>query len=529
MDLLSLIEAIGIFIAILVLCKLWMLKGNLNNHVMKGVEPPEAKGALPIIGHLHLLGGKTPVFRTLAAMADRNGPIFKIRLGMRQAILVSSKETIMECLTINDRAFLSRPMTAALKYMGYGGAMFVIAPYGPNWSEFRRVITNHLLSNRCLDSMKCILASEVDSGIQHLYSLCSGNSNSNSNSNSVKIDISRWFLLLIRNMMIRPIAGRRFSFKADETDKEGWRFGDAMDKFVSLLCCFEVSDVISIPGIEWMDLQGHLKSMKQNAEELDYFMSKWLEEHFQGGQNDQTKIERDFMDMLVRLFPKGGAAFGHKNEDFIKATSLSLVMAGSDTTSGTLSWALSLLLNHEKALKIVQEEIDINVGRERLVEESDINNLVYLKAVVKETMRLYPAGPLSVHRESTEDCNIAGYHVPKGTRLIVHLWKLHRDARVWDNPNEFRPERFLDDIKSDLRRRHFEYLPFNSGRRSCPGMAMAFQMMHLTLARLLQSFNLATPMNKPIDMTESLGPNLHKATPLQVLLSPRLPCKLYQH
>ncbi|KAL6977683.1 hypothetical protein U1Q18_026473, partial [Sarracenia purpurea var. burkii] len=101
----------------------------------------------------------------------------------------------------------------------------------------------------------------------------------------------------------------------DERDKEAWRFGAAMDRFMYLVGSLEVSDVIPIPGIEWMDLQGHVKSMKRNAEEMDYFMNKWLEEHYQSEQNGQTKEERDFMDVLVSLFPKGGREYGHKNED----------------------------------------------------------------------------------------------------------------------------------------------------------------------------------------------------------------------
>ena len=137
-----------------------------------------------------------------------------------------------------------------------------------------------------------------------------------------------------------------------------------------------------------------------------------------------------------------------------------LITGSTDTTTVTMIWTLSLLLNNSHALKKVQEELDEHVGRERLVNESDINNLVYLQAAVKETLRLYPAGPLSGLRQFTEDCTLGGYHIQAGTRLILNLWKMHRDPRVWAEPLEFQPERFLSSRHKgvDVKGQHFELL-----------------------------------------------------------------------
>ncbi|CAK9180595.1 unnamed protein product [Ilex paraguariensis] len=179
-------------------------------------------------------------------------------------------------------------------------------------------------------------------------------------------------------------------------------------------------------------------------------------------------------------------------------------------------------------MKRAQEEIEIKVGKNKWVEESDINNLVYLQAIVKETLRLYPPGPLSVPHEAMEDCNVGGYHIPKGTRLLVNVWKLHRDPRIWSDPETFMPERFLTNhTEVDVGGQQFEYTPFGSGRRSCPGMTFAMQVTHLTLARLLQGFDFKTPADAPVDMTEGLGITLPKATPVHVLITPRLSSELY--
>ena len=111
----------------------------------------------------------------------------------------------------------------------------------------------------------------------------------------------------------------------------------------------------------------------------------------------------------------------------------------------TPTWPLSLLINNRQALEKAQAELDIHVGKHRQVDGSDIKNLVYLQAIVKETLRFYPPGPLSVPREAREDCTVVGFHIQAGTRLLVKIWKMHRDPGIWSDPLEFRPERFLSD------------------------------------------------------------------------------------
>lgn len=194
----------------------------------------------------------------------------------------------------------------------------------------------------------------------------------------------------------------------------------------------------------------------------------------------------------------------------------------------TLTWVFSLLLNHPDVLKKAQRELDTQVGSTRHVMESDLTNLVYLHAIIKEAMRLYPASPLALPHECLEDCSISGYHVPKGTRLIVNLWKLHRDPDVWSNPCEFRPERFLGSYKNfDVRGQNFEYIPFGSGRRMCPGVTFALQVIGLVLASLLHGFEVEPISDGPVDMTEDLGLTYVKKFPLDVLLSPRLSASLF--
>ncbi|GMH27047.1 hypothetical protein Nepgr_028890 [Nepenthes gracilis] len=215
-------------------------------------------------------------------------------------------------------------------------------------------------------------------------------------------------------------------------------------------------------------------------------------------------------------------------DTIIKATCLNIISAASDTSTITLTWTLSLLLNNRCILKKVQHELETHIGGQRLVNESDLQNLIYLRATLKEAIRLYPAGPLSVPREAITDSYICGYHVPRGTQLFVNLYKIQRDPSIWSDPDEFHPERFLTTHKAvDVRGQSFELLPFGSGRRMCPGISFAFRIILFTLANLLHGFEITTPLDELVDMTESFGLANAKATSLEAICTPRLPGYLY--
>lgn len=524
MDLLLLFQATVAFVAFIIFCSLWLSRTN-NHGDKKKIQAPKPDGAWPILGHLPLLAGTHTAFRILADMADKYGPVFRIQLGLHDALVVSSKEAVMQIFTTNDATFLSRPKSLALKYMGYNGALFALAPYGPLWREMRKTSTSHLLSQNRLEQLKPVRAMELTTCIKELYSVCC----KNGTVGSAKLNMSTWLQQVIINLMIQMIASKRYSTIGEgEMEKESMRFRKAFDDFFALVGAFDISNVV--PFTEWMDLQGNRRAMKRTAKELDYFMTSWLNDHNQKRATQGSSDEdRDFIDVMISLFGESdGLTYGCKSVDVIKATVMTIVFAGADATFLTLTWAVALLLKHKKVLQRAQQELDIHIGKERWAEESDIKHLVYLQAILKETIRLYPAGPLSLVRESLKDCTIAGNYVPKGTQLFVNIWKLHRDSGSWTDPDEFQPERFLSGHgELDVRSPRFEFMPFGMGRRSCPGMTATMLMMQVTLARLLQGFDLRTPGNEPVNMTEEAGLTLARKYSLNVVITPRLPKKLY--
>jgi cytochrome P450 len=193
-----------------------------------------------------------------------------------------------------------------------------------------------------------------------------------------------------------------------------------------------------------------------------------------------------------------------------------------------LTWALCLLLNNREILNKVVHELDTQIGREKTIMESDLNKLEYLQAIIKETMRLCPTVQLNVPHESIEDCTVGGYHVPTGTRLLTNISKLQQDPVIYSNPLEFHPERFLTTHKDiDLKGQHFELIPFGAGRRMCRGISFGLKVIQIILANLLHGFDIVTLDGGSVDMVEQSGLTNIKASPLKVILTPRLSTHVY--
>ncbi|KAM1553555.1 hypothetical protein EV2_006545 [Malus domestica] len=160
-----------------------------------------------------------------------------------------------------------------------------------------------------------------------------------------------------------------------------------------------------------------------------------------------------------------------------------------------MEWALAELINHPKVLKKAREEIDRVVGNRRIVVESDGPSLPYIQAIIKETLRLHPPVPM-IPRKSVQKCNIGNYVIPENTMLFVNAWAIGRDPKYWENPLHFYPERFLAPLSGggdgaralDLRGQHFQLLPFGTGRRICPGINLALQMLPALLGAMVQCF-----------------------------------------
>lgn len=146
----------------------------------------------------------------------------------------------------------------------------------------------------------------------------------------------------------------------------------------------------------------------------------------------------------------------------------------------------------------------------------------HLQAVIKETFRYHPPGPFIARQKDGDDVEIGGYVIPGNAVVLINIWAIGGDPRIWGNPEEFEPERFLDgDI--DVKGQDFELIPFGAGRRICPGQALAHRMVHVMVAALIHNFDWEVENGmREVDVSEKFGLSLQKALPLKVV-----PIKLY--
>ncbi|XP_020691466.1 geraniol 8-hydroxylase-like, partial [Dendrobium catenatum] len=269
-----------------------------------------------------------------------------------------------------------------------------------------------------------------------------------------------------------------------------------------------------------IDLQGRGRRFTAYFNKLCDFFDKMIENRL-AATTGEGRTNQDILDVLLQLSREDNSKLTRRT---IKSFLLDSFIAGSETSSTTLEWAMAELLRRPELMKRAREEIITVVGFEREIEESDISKLPLLQAILKETLRLHPPVPLLLPHKAEVSTEINGYLVPKNTQVLVNVWAIGRDEQVWEKPDCFMPERFMEAGSSiDFRGQHFELIPFGSGRRICPGLPLGVRMVQLMLASLIQSFEWSLPDGmKPQDLNlnEQFGITLNLASPLKALAIP---------
>jgi len=255
-----------------------------------------------------------------------------------------------------------------------------------------------------------------------------------------------------------------------------------------------------------------------------------ITEHEQSTNVDKVRHE-DFVDILLSIVHQTVDPENEQSDVIdrtnIKAILLDMIVAGIDTATTTIEWALSELFRHPRVMKKLQDEIQNEVGNKRMVEENDLKKFNYLDMVVDETLRLYPVGPLLLPRECRESITIDGCFIKEKTRVIVNAWAIGRDSNVWsENADEFYPERFIGK-KMNYQGQELESIPFGSGRRRCPGIQLGLVTVRLVVAQLVHCYNWKLPHNispSNLNMEEKFGVTIPRAQHLHAIPSYRLEC-----
>ncbi|KAJ9559862.1 hypothetical protein OSB04_005022 [Centaurea solstitialis] len=465
--------------------------------------PPTVFPTLPIIGHLYLL--KPPLYRTFAKISARYGPIILLQLGFRRILLVSSPSAVEECFTKNDLVFANRPKMVYGKIMGNNYTSMSWSSYSDHWRNLRRIASTELLSLRHLNKLYEIRMDECRLMIHKLLL-----------TNSSQVNMKSVFYELMLNVMMRMISGKRY-FGGDiaDVEEEGKRFKKILDEVFLSSSASDVMDYL--PSLSWLGVKGPEKKLIALKEKIDVFFQELIN---QLKQVKPGEVENKNNTMIEVLFSLQRSNPEYYTDQMITSFLMVLLSAGTETSSTTMEWGLSLMLNDPQVIKKARNEIDLHVGKYRLIEESDIANLPYLRCILNETLRLYPPAPLLVPHESSEDTIVGGYHISRGTMLLVNQWAINHNPALWTNPERFNPERF--EGLEDTRDYGYKLIPFGSGRRRCPGEGLALRVVGVTLGLLIQCFEWEKVNEDMVDMTEGPGIIVPKAKPLIVKCTPRL-------
>ncbi|XP_027905541.1 cytochrome P450 83B1-like [Vigna unguiculata] len=494
--------------SLLILCLTLVFFSFLLKYLktLKNPPLPPGPGGLPIIGNLHQLNNST-LYLQLWQLSRKYGPIFSLKLGLRSAIVVSSPKLAKEVMKIHDLEFCGRPKLLGQQKLSYNGTDIAFSPYNSYWREIRKICVVHILSSIRVSNFSTIRHFEVKQMIRKI---------SMQASSSKVTNLSDALMSLTTTIICRIAFGRRYEDEGTERS----RFHGLLNECQAMLGMFFFSDYI--PFLGWIDrITGLRARLEQNFKELDTFYQEVIDEHMD--PNRKAPENEDLIDVLLQL--KTQRSFSvHLENDHIKAVFMDMLVAATDTTAATTVWAMTLLLKNPRVMKKVQEEIRNLAGEKDFLYEDDIQKLPYFKAVLKETFRLHLPAPLLLPRETNEACILDGYKIPAKTIVYVNAWAIHRDPNTWKDPDEFLPERFLDNA-IDFRGQDFELIPFGSGRRICPGMIMAIASLDLILVNLLRSFDWELPTGvkkEDIDVEVLPGLTQHKKNPLCVLAKVRL-------
>ncbi|TKY55279.1 steroid 17alpha-monooxygenase or 17alpha-hydroxyprogesterone aldolase [Spatholobus suberectus] len=487
------------FVFLTLLFTLSLIKHLRKPAVEKRLPPGPWK--LPFIGNLHQLGMFT--HGSLQRLSRQHGPLMFLQLGSIPTLVVSSAEMAGEIFKNYDSVFSGRPLLHAPNRLGYGSTVS-FAPYGEYWREMRKIMILELLSARRVQSFQAVRFEEVKLLLQSI-ALSPG-----------PVNLSELTLLLTNNVVCRIALGKRDSGGADYANK----LFEMLRETQEMLGGFFLVDFF--PRLGWLNKFNGLENrLEKNFRELDNFYDQVIKEHINDSERAGAEHE-DVVDVLLQVQkdPNQAIAIG---DDQIKGVLADIFVAGTDTASATMIWTMSELIRNPKAMKRAREEVREAVKGKEMVEEIDLSKLLYLKSVVKEALRLHPPAPLLVPRETTESCTIKGFEIPAKTRVLVNAKSIAMDPTCWENPNEFLPERFLDNSPIDYRGQQFEMLPFGAGRRGCPGVNFAMPLVELALANLLFRFDWKLPLGlgiEDLNMEEAIGITMHKKAHLWLKATP---------
>ncbi|XP_065880385.1 cytochrome P450 726A27-like [Euphorbia lathyris] len=475
-------------LSLLLISVLFIWKKISQTKISSSNQPPQPP-KLPLIGNLHQLISPLP-HRRLAELAKIYGPFMQLQLGQVTAVVVSSPEVAEQLMKDNDIKVSNRCRVSVTDILFYNRQDIGFAPYGEYWRQMRKICIFELFSAKRVQSFRSIREDEISNLIASINSKVGST-----------INMSEMLFSLINSIVARTVIGCKIENQEAVVH--------VISRIVKAIGGFTVLDMF--PSLEFIHV---ITGMKSTLLELHKEADQLLEDIVKQ-QKAESEEGNNLLNVLLKLQANHDSPL---TTDGIKAITLELLMGGTDTSATILEWAMSELMKNPRVMKKAQEEVRKVCVENGKLDESVIDKLKFLKAIIKETMRLHP--PISlVPRKCREKCKINEYNIKNDTEILVNTWAIGRDPDYWIEPENFYPERFVDS-EIDYKGFNFEFLPFGAGRRICPGIQLGIANIELTLAKLLCDFDWELPNQmKPddLDMTETFATAIGRKNQLYLI------------
>ncbi|KQJ99419.1 cytochrome P450 CYP73A100 [Brachypodium distachyon] len=472
---------------------------------------PPGPAALPVLGNWLQVGNDLN-HRFLARLSARYGPVFRLRLGVRNLVVVSDPRLATEVLHTQGVEFGSRPRNVVFDIFTANGADMVFTEYGDHWRRMRRVMTLPFFTARVVQQYRAMWEAEMDAVVSDLRA--------DPVARVAGVVVRRRLQLMLYNIMYGMMFDARFESVDDPLFVQATRFNSERSRLAQ---SFDYNYGDFIPILRPF-LRGYLNKCRDlQSRRLAFFNNNYVEKRrkVMDSPGDKDKL-RCAIDHILAA---------EKNGEITAENVIYIVeninVAAIETTLWSIEWALAEVVNHPAVQTKVRGEIKDVLGDDEPITESNIQQLPYLQAVIKETLRLHSPIPLLVPHMNLEEAKLGGYTIPRGSKVVVNAWWLANNPELWEKPEEFRPERFLDedsgvDAATIGGKADFRFLPFGVGRRSCPGIILAMPILALIVGKLVRSFQMLPPPGvDKLDVSEKGGQfSLHIANHSVVAFHP---------
>ncbi|BBN02736.1 protein MpCYP823A2 [Marchantia polymorpha subsp. ruderalis] len=491
---------------------------------LMGKKLPPGPPVWPVLGSLPYLGGE--LHEVLWSLSKKYGDVMRVGLGQYNLIVISSAEASEECMRLRDTEFHHRSartiQRSAAKYVGHDGQDIVFSDYNDHLRMLRKVCTTELFTVARMNKSAQLRGLELRRLLRTVQSF---------HEKGEPMEVRDHFHSLTMNVMCLMMFGKRY-YGADLPVTQ------ELQNFQRLIRdTFDNAGRLNLSDLVWFlrpfDLQGINKTLGDIRIRSEKLYGMIIQEHRErrvkaeaaGSFATDDKDAMDFVDVLITPTDERS----HISDKAITGLLHDMVLAGTDTSATTLEWALLECVRNPDMQKKLHEELDRVIGRDRPVEESDIQNLPYLNAFIKEVFRMRTTGPITLPRLNEKPSTLGGYYIPANSTVFVNIFAIAHDPRYWDKPMEFNPDRFLNS-NIGLLGNDYQLTPFGAGRRKCVGMALGTVMVFRSLATLMHAYEWSLPEGttpETLDTSAKYLLVLRNAVPLRVNAKPRLPSRIY--